>query len=244
MTEPSWYRRSLIFFKRLIEREKLLREHDKVLIAVSGGIDSLVLSDLLYRYSLRYRKSLELLACHLNPGFPGWKTRPLEAFFKTRGIDYLIENIDINERLKKLRKSICYFCARERRKYLFNIAKQYQIKKIAFAHHLDDVNETYLLNLLYSSNSSTFVIKQDFFTNEQGEAQFYIIRPLYYFPKEFIIKYAQLYHIRPIKNRCPYEKDNERMAIRRWLTKMYKKDPKIKSNIFWGIKNIKLKYLP
>ncbi|MCS7258974.1 MAG: tRNA 2-thiocytidine biosynthesis TtcA family protein [candidate division WOR-3 bacterium] len=244
MSEIVFLKRTLTFLNRVIAKHDLIRDGEKILTAVSGGIDSLVLMDILLQYSNRYRKNLQLLAYHLNPGFPGWKTEALKKFFEHRQIEYLIDNVDIYTKLNSLKKSICYFCARERRKKLFEVAQKYEIKKIAFAHHMDDVNETYILNLMYSANASTFVIKQGFFPNKTGEVLFYIIRPLYYFDKDHIKKYAKYFNIKPVKNLCPFEKTNERMEVRKFLQKMYKKDPQIRSNIFWGIKNIKLNYLP
>ncbi|MEO0131536.1 MAG: tRNA 2-thiocytidine biosynthesis TtcA family protein [candidate division WOR-3 bacterium] len=244
MSEIAFLKRNLIFLNRVIARHDLVRDGEKILIAVSGGIDSLVLLDIFLQYSNRYQKNLQLLAYHINPGFPGWRTETLEEFFKKRSVNYFIEDVNIWEKLKSLKKSICYFCSRERRKKFFEVAQKHGITKIAFAHHMDDVNETYILNLMYSANASTFVIKQGFFPDKTGVSWFYVIRPLYYYDKEFIKKYARYYRIKPIKNVCPYEKANERMFIRRFLQRMYQRDPQIRSNIFRGIRNIKLNYLP
>jgi tRNA 2-thiocytidine biosynthesis protein TtcA len=242
VTDHWLYKTSYSLFKKAVEKHALLEEGEKVLIGVSGGVDSLVLSHLFNAYNLRRKKDWKLLAVHINPGFPNWRTQKIQKFFESINIPYMISDIDVPKKLAQVgnkKFSSCFFCARERRKRLFEIADKEGIKKIALAHHLEDVNETYFLNLLFASATTTFVPKQRLFQN-----QFYIIRPIYYFDKPLILRYVKSYGLPHIKNQCPYEKDNQRMKIRRFLNNLYKKNPRIKTNIFWGIKNIKLNYLP
>jgi tRNA 2-thiocytidine biosynthesis protein TtcA len=191
---------------------------------------------------LKRKKGWRIFAVHINPGFPNWQTQKIQKTFESINIPYLISDIDVPKKLTQIsneRFSACFFCARERRKRLFEIADKQGIKKIALAHHLEDVNETYFLNLIYTSKTATFIPKQDFFRKH-----FFIIRPLYYFDKSLILRYFKAYELPPITNHCPYEKGNSRERIRRFLNGLYKKDSRIKTNIFWGIKNVKLNYLP
>lgn len=232
------------WFKKAVEDYHLLKDGEKVLISVSGGVDSLVLLHLFDYYNRRRKKNWQLLACHINPNFPNWKTKPIEKIFKTIGLAYLIEDIDVTNEfevrnLSGLKFKPCFICSRQRRKRLFEIANQFGIQKIALAHHMEDVIETYLLNLFYASEVSTFLPKQDFF-----QSKFFIIRPLYFFDKELIKRYLATYDLKPVKNSCPYAKISERARIRRLLEKFYALDKRIKTNIFWGIKNIKTQYLP
>lgn len=228
-----------IYLRKAISKHELIKDGEKVLIAVSGGIDSLVLVHLISSYNQRRGKNWDILAVHINPGFFNWKIKPLIKFFENYNIKYLISDTCISNKIKQKQFSVCYICARQRRKRLFEIASQQGIAKIAFAHHLEDVNETYLMNLVYNSRTATFLPKQSFFEN-----RFFIIRPFYYFDKEMILEYSKAYEIKSIRNRCPYEKENERSEIRKFLNQMCAKNPRIKTNIFWGIKNIKNEYLP
>lgn len=242
MLDGWLYKTSFSLFKKALEEYALLSDNEKVLIGVSGGADSIVLAHLFNAYNLRRHKHWDLLAVHIDPGFPKWNTQKVVQFFEEIKIPYLISKIDVPKKLAQItkrRQKYCFFCSRERRKRLFEIADQYGIKKIALAHHLEDVNETFLLNLFYASEISTFVPKQDFFQN-----RFYIIRPLYFFDKTLIARYLKTYGLSAIKNKCPYEKMSERNRIRKFLNQLYQKDPRIKANIFWGIKNVKINYLP
>ena len=236
----NWLHKKVFrWFKKAVEDYSLLADGEKVLIAVSGGADSIVLLHLFDQYNRRRKKNWQLFAVHINPNFPGWKTKPLEKLFKNLGLTYLIDNIIITKELSFKKFNPCFICSRERRKKLFEIAHHQGIKKIALAHHLEDVVETFLLNLFYTSKSSTLIPKQELF---QGRIN--IIHPLYFFDKELIQKYLQEYGLRPVRNRCPYEKSSERERIRKLLKKFYSLKNRIKTNIFWGIKNIKTTYLP
>lgn len=227
------------WLKKAIEDYKLLEEGEKVLLAVSGGKDSLCLLRLLNEYNKRKKKNWQILACHIDPNFPDWRSDKMENLFKGLKVDYEIRKVNIEKKVKEIGEDYCFFCSRERKKALFTIAESKGINKIALAHHREDVIETFLLNLFFASELSTFVPKQDFFGGK-----FYIIRPLYYFTKELIKSYLNVFGLRPIKNICPYAKLSERERIRRILKSYYKRDERISDNIFWGIKNIRAKYLP
>jgi len=227
------------WFKKAMEDYQLLTDGEKVLVGFSGGKDSLSLLHLFNEYNKRKRKGWQIFACHIDPGFPNWSRERIEKIFRKLGVNYQIKKLAIGEKIERIGEDFCFFCSWERKKALFTIAEENGINKIALAHHREDVNETFLLNLFFASEVSTFVPKQDFFNG-----RFYIIRPLYYFTSEIINAYLKAFHLRPIKNPCPYARLSEREKIRRMLNSYYRRDGRIRDNIFWGIKNIKVRYLP
>ncbi|MEO0100882.1 MAG: ATP-binding protein [candidate division WOR-3 bacterium] len=227
------------WFKKAIEDYHLLEDGEKVLVAVSGGKDSLCLIHLFNEYNKRKKKNWQILACHINPGFANWPKEQVEKRLRDLGVSYIVKSLPIGEKVKKIGEDFCFFCSRERKKALFTVAEENKINKIALAHHREDVNETFFLNLLFAAEISTFVPKQDFFGGK-----FYIIRPLYLFTEEIIASYLKVFSIKPIRNPCPYAQLSERERIRRILISYYRRDPRIRDNIFWGIKNIKTHYLP
>jgi tRNA 2-thiocytidine biosynthesis protein TtcA len=248
------YKTTYRWFKKAIEDYCLLKDGEKVLVAVSGGADSIALLHLFVQHNRRRNKNWELLLVHIRPNFPKWKTKPLEKSFKNLGLPYLIEDIDVLSKIElnnqpkntslslysqRSKLNTCFICSQERRKKLFEIAHQQGIQKIALAHHLEDVVETFFLNLFYTSKSSTLIPKQELF-----KGRINIIRPLYFFDQELIQSYLQSYGLKPVKNRCPYEKLSERERIRKVMNNFYSINKRIKTNTFWGIKNIKTKYLP
>ncbi len=226
-------------FKLVLDRFRLVEKGEKVVIGVSGGADSLCLLHLLVWHNRRFRKNWQLHAVHIDPGFETWNAGRVERACARIGVPCLVKRINVPARLKQIGKDHCFFCARERRKTLFKTAAALGARKVALAHHMEDVNETYLMNLLFASSGSTFVPCQELFKGE-----IVLIRPLYYIDKTLITSYLKQAGIRPVRNRCPYEKSGTRLTLRRFLDRLCKKDSRIRTNLFWGIHNLKPQYLP
>ncbi len=227
------------WFKKAVEDYQLLVDGEKVLIGFSGGKDSLCLLHLFHEYNRRRKKGWQIFSVHIAPSFPNWSTAPIEKILRRLCVNYEIKELPIREKIEKIGEDFCFFCSRERKKALFTLAEEKGIKKIALAHHREDVNETFLLNLFFTAEVATFLPKQDFFGGK-----FYIIRPLYYFSDDLIEGYLNIFGLKPIRNPCPYAQLSERERIRRMLKNYYKRDLRIRENIFWGIKKIRMKYLP
>ncbi|MEO0088534.1 MAG: ATP-binding protein [candidate division WOR-3 bacterium] len=239
MENKETYKKAFNLLKKAIENYGLLSENEKFIVGVSGGKDSLCLVHLLNEYNKKEYKNWDFICVYVKPDFIKFDTERLTKFFKKYKIKYEILEANILKKIENSKKSPCFFCSRERKKSLFNFAEKLNINKIVLAHHLEDVNETFLLNLFFNSEISTFLPKQDFFNGK-----FYIVRPMYYFTNSLIKNYNKIFKIKPIKNPCPYIKKNRREEIRKFLEKYYKMDERIRENIFKGIKNIKEKYLP
>jgi tRNA 2-thiocytidine biosynthesis protein TtcA len=224
---------------KAIGSNRLIMDGEKVVVGVSGGTDSLCLLHLLVSLNRTGKRGWELLAVHVDPGFERWNSaRVVKA---CRAIDVLctIVNVDVPDRVKQTGQGSCYTCARERRKALFSYCLELGSQKLALAHNLDDVNETFLMNLLYTSSARTILPAQPLFGGRLA-----IVRPLYYLDKDLITRYLKGTGIRPVRNRCPYERSSSREAVRRFLEHLYSKDPRIRTNLFAGLHNLKPQYLP
>lgn len=209
------------------------------MVGVSGGPDSLCLLHALKERNERRRLGWQLLPVHVNPGFPGWNADRVASACRRLGFDCRVVRLDIPARLAATGKDPCFFCSRDRRKALFETAAELGARKVALGHHLEDVNETYLLNLLMASTSAAILPRQELF---RGEIT--IIRPLYYLEKPMVRDYLRHYRVRAARNRCPYEQKGARLMLRRFLERLYRRDRRVRTNIFWGIHNLKPQYLP
>ncbi|MBW2466664.1 MAG: tRNA lysidine(34) synthetase TilS [Deltaproteobacteria bacterium] len=218
----------------------MLADGDRVLIAVSGGVDSLVLSWILNFWQSKAPIRYTLQAIYIDNGFDAKTSREVEKQLSNINISYRIEKTDFWKRAKEAEdgKSVCYHCARLRRNLLFATAEQHGFNKIAFGHHKDDIIETFFINLLYAGNISTMVPKQELF---DGSVK--IIRPMAYLEKNEILKIAENADILPVKNPCPKDNDSKRQAARKVLASLSALDPKVKSNIFAALSNIREEYL-
>ena len=218
---------------------RMLADGDRVLIAVSGGVDSLVLTWLLHHWRRKAPIDYRLLAVHLDMGFGEGNSGLVEEQLRGLGADYLIEQTDFGRRalVAEAGKSGCYHCARQRRNRLFALAGEKGFNKIAFGHHREDLIETFFLNLLYSGNLSTMVPRQELF-----EGRLALIRPLAFINKEEIRKLAEALSISPVPNPCPLASDSKREKVRALLADLCA-EPRIEANIFNALGNVRQEYL-
>ncbi len=228
----------------------LVDEGDKVLIALSGGEDSLVLAHFLSEWRHLYNKNLSLYAIHLDMGFikdeKVYKegVNYLENFCKEREILFIFDKIHAGEMAieaaEKGTASPCFVCSWHRRKYFFQLAQKLGIKKIAFGHHKDDVIVTFFINMFYCGELSTILPKQEMF-----KGNLYLIRPLYFVEKDMISRFVKQKEWKILENPCPFSQETKRAYWNQFLKNhIFSKEPLIKRNIFSAIFNPRLDYLP
>jgi tRNA 2-thiocytidine biosynthesis protein TtcA len=218
----------------------MLADGDRVLLAVSGGIDSLVLAAILKNWRHKAPIHYEISAVYIDSGFDAFMPGRVADQLQKIGLPYLIEETDFWHRAAAAEegRSICYHCSRLRRNRLFELAQKQNCNKIGFGHHKDDILETFFINLLYAGNISTMVPKQKLFNGN-----IYIIRPMAYLEKKDILEIAAAAGIVPVKNPCPKDNDSKRQEARRLLAELSRLSPKTKSNIFAALSNIRQEYL-
>ncbi len=221
----------------------MIQAGDHVLVAVSGGIDSLTLLWLLRerREKIPSRYRYRMTAVHVDPGFGNGSADRIESFFSEEGFEYRIIRSDFGPRAHSAgnRENPCFVCSRLRRKTLFDVAGQMGCSRIAYGHHKDDLIETFFLNLFYGASVSTMLPVQEFF-----KGKLFIIRPLYLVDKDMISRYAKSMDWSGIDLGCPTAGRSKRQQIRNILQDLYRTNKKIKGNIFHAIHNVRLDYLP
>jgi tRNA 2-thiocytidine biosynthesis protein TtcA len=234
-----------LHLKKWLEKAALdygmIKEGDRVLVGVSGGLDSLVLLDLM-RTSMVFLPSFSVLAVNIDLGFEeDYETyNTLETYLKINGYEYVIEKTDIGifSHSDKNRKNPCFLCSRLRKKRIVEIAEDHGCNKIAFAHHRDDIIETLLLNMFYAREISTMVPNQPIF-----RGKFHIIRPLAYIREELVKRYARERSFPIMENKCPTSETSKRAYIKKLLDKLEKDNKDIRENIFKSMTHVKTDYL-
>ncbi len=184
----------------------------------------------------------DLLPVHLDMGFDNGGLKPLESFFKDIGIgSFHFEETNfgtIAHGPENRGKSPCFVCSLMRRKRLFELAAAYGCNKIALGHNLDDLIETFFLNICYAGEMSTMVPKQDMF-----KGLITLIRPLALVEKRRIDTLANDMGIPVVHNRCPSAGKTKREEIKALLSELYARDRHIKGNIARALHHVRTEYL-
>lgn len=227
--------------KRFIEENSLIQEHDRVLVGISGGADSVCLLIILER--LRREKPFKLYAAHLNHKLRK-EADEEEEFVKklcsNYGIEIYSEAIDIKAIKEKTKKGSIEELARKERYGFFKRALDYfEANKLALAHHQDDQVETIIFNLIRGSHIHGLrgilpirrfdSLKPD--TTYQKRSA-YVIRPLLCTDKNEIIDFLRGENIEWREDRTNYELITSRNIIRNIVIPTFNKiSPDYKTKI-------------
>jgi tRNA 2-thiocytidine biosynthesis protein TtcA len=222
---------------RAIIDYKMIDNGDKVAVAVSGGKDSLALLKILRDRQKFVPIKYDLLALHVDLGYPRSFSRQLEKYFKKEKVKYRIVKSD--DLKNTPRKDInCFWCSWNRRKNLFQTADKLGYNKIALGHHKDDIVETILMNLFFQGEISAMKPKQELF-----KGRIKIIRPLAYVEESMIKKFAEEENLPHDTCVCPNSVVSHRAKIGKIIRTLEKSCPEVKTNIFKSLQRIKKDYL-
>ena len=219
---------------------QMLANGDRILVAVSGGADSLTLMLMLQERLARIPITYELFAVHIDPGFEDGIAEPLNSYCETIGFPLRVEYTDFGLRGhgSENRENPCFLCSRLRRNRLFEIAVELNCNKVALGHNKDDIIETLFMNICYAGEISTMLPVQDLFQQELA-----LIRPLAYTDEDLIRQFARDLRFPDFANPCPTAAVSKRSEIKKMLRRLYRSNEKIKGNIFRSMQHVKPEYL-
>ncbi|MDR0645148.1 MAG: tRNA 2-thiocytidine biosynthesis TtcA family protein [Treponema sp.] len=195
--------------KAVIERN-LIEDGDRILIAASGGKDSTVMAWALSAARPALKRNYDLAAVHISSDFCACcKKAELAKNLAEWGVSFTDLFVPIIKRLKYGRKMNCYWCSTQRRVELLKYAVENNFNKIALGHHLDDIIETFFMNMTEKGELSTMPM---FLKYRKYPVS--LIRPLGYVEERQIIACAEEKGILKAACICPFGVNSNRRVIR------------------------------
>ena len=212
--------------KAIFER-KLIVPDDRILIAVSGGKDSSVLAWVLSELRLVLKFDYSLEAVHISSDFCACcKKTDLAKRLDEWNIPFNDLDVPIIGRLKPGRKMNCYWCSAQRRTELLRFAMEKGFNKIALGHHLDDIIETFFMNMMDKGKLLSMPI---FLSYRKYPVS--LIRPLAYLEEQQIIACAAELDILAAACTCPYGINSSRRNIREKIAALSNNSGAVKRRI-------------
>lgn len=213
------------------KRYQLLADGDRVLVALSGGKDSLALLDLLALRSRILKPRFQLDAAFVRMANIGYASDEayLRDFSESRGVPFHILDTHFDPSTDH-RKRPCFLCAWNRRKQLFELAKRQGCNKIALGHHKDDIMQTALLNLTYTGQFASMrpLMQMDKFP-------MMLIRPLCLMREHQLSAYAQQQGFVLQKKTCPYDTATRRADMRDIAQRLETLNPELEYSLWHAL---------
>jgi len=219
----------------------LINPGDRVLIGLSGGKDSVTLAHQLALKARGYSIPFEVAAVHIRTEYADLvgieRLREL-----ARSVDLPFEQIEISVsgRLKPGRRMNCYWCSTQRRTELLQYAETHGFTRIALGHHMDDILETFLMNLTHKGEISTMlpVLRYDRYPQ-------WVIRPLAWVAERETDAYARAIGFEAVRCRCGFDTTSRRKDVRRILeTIVDAEGESARVQMMKALHNVRTRYLP
>jgi tRNA 2-thiocytidine biosynthesis protein TtcA len=214
----------------------------KWLVCLSGGKDSYTLLAALTELQWRGVLPVEILACNLDQGQPGFPATVLPEFLTKMGVPHRIEYQDtysiVMDKVPQGR-TYCALCSRLRRGNLYRIAREEGCSAVVLGHHRDDILETFFLNLFHGGKLASMPPK---LLNDEGDL--FVYRPLAHVSEADCEAFARAmnYPIIPC-DLCGSQDGLQRQAIKRLLDEWEARAPGRRQKIFSALMNARPSHL-
>ncbi|MFN3642973.1 MAG: tRNA 2-thiocytidine(32) synthetase TtcA [Gemmobacter sp.] len=225
-----------------IETYGMVEPGGRWLVCLSGGKDSYTLLAILYELQWRGLLPVDLLACNLDQGQPGFPATVLPEFLTRTGVPHRIEYADtysiVMDKVPAGR-TYCALCSRLRRGNLYRIAREEGCTSVVLGHHRDDILETFLMNLFHGGRLAAMPPR---LVNEDGDL--FVCRPLAFVPEADCDAFARAmnYPIIPC-DLCGSQDGLQRQQVKAMLDDWERRTPGRRGVMFRALMNARPSHL-
>lgn len=212
------------------QQYEMINEGDRIAIGVSGGKDSMALLAGMANLRRFYPAKFDIVAITLDPRFGNTDGdySAVEELCRKLEVEYVIKRTQLAEVIFDIRKESnpCSLCARMRRGALHDAAREHGCNKIALGHHLDDLAETFIMNLFNGGTLDCFMP-----VTYLSRKDIYMIRPMIFARESDCARVVRKENLPTVKSTCPADGNTERQEVKEMLSSYEKKYGDIRSKI-------------
>ena len=237
-------------FINAIKQYELISPGDKIAVCISGGKDSMLMAKLMQMLSRISDFPFELVYLVMDPGYNEINRAKIESNAALLNIPITIFETNVFEVANSADRYPCYLCARMRRGHLYKKAQDLGCNKIALGHHLNDVIETVVMGMFYSSQIQTMPPK----LHSQNFSGMELIRPMYCIKEADIIAWKNYNDLEFIQCACRFTENctmcdnggggSKRQEIKTLIKRLKKDNPLIEESLFNSVHNVTLNTFP
>lgn len=212
----------------------MIREGDRVAVALSGGKDSCTLLEALLLLQKRAPVEFSVCAFTVEQGKFLRPIEPLGEYLRQRGIAWTyFRDTPSLQLLEDQPGHGCDLCSRYRRRAVYEIAHSLGANVIAFGHTADDFCEALLRNTLFTGKLSALPA-----VTYSREREYRLIRPLVFVTEDLTRAYAESLGIPVVPCGCSQKTGTVRQALRGLFASLEGEYPHLKENILSAMGNV------
>ena len=219
----------LSYVRRAVDDYQMIQEGDKIAVGISGGKDSLTMLYALAQLRIFYPNKFEIHGITVDFGFGNFDISQVEKLCEELKVPYTIVKTEIADVVFERRKETnpCSLCAKMRKGALNEKIKELGCNKVAYAHHKDDLVETFLMSMLFEGRLHCFSP-----VTYLDRMDLKVIRPLMYMDEADVIGFKNKMNLPVEKSPCPMDGYTKRQYAKETLKKLDEDHPGSKDHMF------------
>jgi tRNA 2-thiocytidine biosynthesis protein TtcA len=217
-----------------IGRYRMIREGDRVAVALSGGKDSLTLLEALLLLARRAPVDFSVCAFTIEQGKFLRPLQPLADYLEKKGVSWTCHRDAPSLRLIHDQPGHgCDLCSRYRRRAVYQVARGLRANVIAFGHTADDFCEALLRNALFNGRLSALPP-----VTHSRDREFRLIRPLLAVTEEITRQYVEQLGAPVVPCECSQRSGEVRGTIRGLVKELERKNPYVRESLLAAMAHV------